>query len=116
MKRLSGGEAALTRSAMDLDGGRIQAGPAGQGQESPAVPPEHGEERTYLRTGDLGFLDGVDLFVTGRLKDLIIVRGHNHYPQDIELTVERSHPGLRSGGGAAFTVAERDGDRLVVVQ
>jgi acyl-CoA synthetase (AMP-forming)/AMP-acid ligase II len=80
------------------------------------VPPEQGKERAYLRTGDLGFLDGADLFVTGRLKDLIIVRGHNHYPQDIELTVERSHPGLRSGGGAAFTVTESDGDRLVVVQ
>jgi acyl-CoA synthetase (AMP-forming)/AMP-acid ligase II len=80
------------------------------------VPPEQADERTYLRTGDLGFLDGADLFVTGRLKDLIIIRGHNHYPQDIELTVERSHPGLRPGGGAAFTVGESDGDRLVVVQ
>lgn len=64
--------------------------------------------RVYLRTGDLGFLLDGELFVTGRLKDLIILRGQNHYPQDIERTVERSHPGLRAGGGAAFSL-ERDG-------
>ncbi len=56
----------------------------------------------YLRTGDLGFMLDGELFVTGRLKDLIIIRGQNHYPQDIELTVERSHAALRAGGGAAF--------------
>ncbi len=71
----------------------------------------------WLRTGDLGFLDnGGELFVTGRLKDLIILRGRNHYPQDIELTVERSHPALRPGCGAAFTVERDDEERLVVVQ
>jgi amino acid adenylation domain-containing protein len=74
----------------------------------------------YLRTGDLGFLGGDnelgELFVTGRSKDLIILHGRNHYPQDIELTVERSHPALRPGCGAAFAI-ERDGEeRLVVVQ
>ena len=70
----------------------------------------------FLRTGDLGFLHDGELFVTGRIKDLIILRGVNHYPQDIELTVEKSHPALRCGFGAAFTV-ERDGEsRLVVVQ
>ena len=72
-------------------------------------------EKTFLRTGDLGFLDDGHLFVTGRLKDLIIIRGLNHYPQDIELTVERSHPGLRLGGGAAFAVEGDGEERLVVV-
>jgi amino acid adenylation domain-containing protein len=74
----------------------------------------------WLRTGDLGFLGGEgELFVTGRSKDLIILRGRNHYPQDIELTVERSHPALRPGCGAAFAVEPREGageERLVVVQ
>lgn len=63
---------------------------------------------TWLRTGDLGFLDGGELFVTGRLKDLVIVAGRNHYPQDIEATVEACHPALVPGGGAAFSI-ERDG-------
>ncbi len=55
-----------------------------------------GGDGPFLRTGDLGFLDaGGELFVTGRSKDLIILRGRNHYPQDIELTVERSHAALR---------------------
>ena len=54
--------------------------------------------------------------MTGRVKDVIIIRGRNHYPQDIELTVERSHPALRPGHGAAFSV-ELDGEeKLVVVQ
>ncbi len=72
----------------------------------------------WLRTGDLGFVEpgSGDLYVTGRLKDLVIVRGRNLYPQDIELTAERSHPALRAGCGAAFA-AERDGEeRLVIVQ
>jgi amino acid adenylation domain-containing protein len=67
-----------------------------------------------LRTGDLGFLSGGELFITGRLKDLIIVRGRNHYPQDLELTAERSHPALRPGGGAAFSI-EVEGDERVVL-
>jgi amino acid adenylation domain-containing protein/non-ribosomal peptide synthase protein (TIGR01720 family) len=69
----------------------------------------------YLRTGDLGFLHAGELYVTGRLKDLIILRGRNHYPQDIERTAARSHPALRSGGGAAFGVESGDEERLVVV-
>lgn len=76
-------------------------------------------EGPFLRTGDLGFLRGEELFVTGRLKDLIIIRGRNHYPQDIEHTVEASHADLRADSGAAFAVAGQmpDGsERLVVVQ
>ncbi len=70
----------------------------------------------FLRTGDLGFIHAGQLFVTGRLKDLIIIRGLNHYPQDIERTVERSHEALRAGCGAAFAVEVGDEERLVVVQ
>ncbi|MFP5284562.1 MAG: condensation domain-containing protein, partial [Thermoanaerobaculia bacterium] len=70
----------------------------------------------FLRTGDLGFLNSGELFVTGRLKDLIILRGRNHYPQDIERTAEASHPALRPGSGAAFSVEREGEERLVVVQ
>jgi amino acid adenylation domain-containing protein len=68
----------------------------------------------WLRTGDLGFLAGGELFVTGRRKDLLIVRGRNVYPQDLEASAEESHPALRPGGGAAFGV-EVDGEERVVV-
>jgi 8-amino-7-oxononanoate synthase len=73
-------------------------------------------EGPFLRTGDLGFLRKGDLFVTGRLKDLIIVRGQNHYPEDIERTVQSCHPALRPAAGAAFAVDTEAGQRLVVVQ
>ena len=73
-------------------------------------------EGPYLRTGDLGLLDGGELFVTGRRKDLLIIRGRNHYPQDLELTVERCDPGLRPGCGAAFSVDSGGEERLVIVQ
>ena len=69
----------------------------------------------FLRTGDLGFLHDGELFVTGRLKDLIIIRGRNYYPQDIEHTVEKSHPALRAGGCAAFSVQLEAEMRLVVM-
>ncbi len=75
-------------------------------------------DRAWLRTGDLGFLDAAgELFVTGRIKDVIIVRGMNHYPQDIENTVQNAHPALTRNCGAAFTIADADGrEKLVVVQ
>jgi acyl-CoA synthetase (AMP-forming)/AMP-acid ligase II len=70
----------------------------------------------FLRTGDLGFLREGDLYITGRLKDLIIIRGRNHYPQDIEQSAELSHPNLRQGGSAAFSVEAGGEERLVVLQ
>jgi acyl-CoA synthetase (AMP-forming)/AMP-acid ligase II len=72
----------------------------------------------WLRTGDLGFLDEAgELYVTGRIKDLIIVRGINHYPQDIERTVQAAHPALRTNCGAAFSAADESGEEtLVIVQ
>ena len=72
-------------------------------------------EGPFLRTGDLGFLSNGRLFVTGRIKDVIIIRGQNHYPQDIEKTAEASHDALMFGAGAAFAVDSAFGERLVVV-
>ena len=64
------------------------------------------EGRTWLRTGDLGFLRDGELFITGRLKDLLIVRGQNLYPQDIEQAIEREVEVVRKGRVAAFAVDE----------
>jgi acyl carrier protein len=68
----------------------------------------------FLRTGDLGFLADKELFVTGRLKDLIIISGANYYPQDIEAIVENAHPALRPGYGAAFSVEVAGQESLVI--
>ncbi|HEV2992729.1 MAG TPA: fatty acyl-AMP ligase [Candidatus Angelobacter sp.] len=73
-------------------------------------------EGPFLRSGDLGLLHQDQLFITGRIKDLIIIRGSNHYPQDIEGTVQRSHPAFAQRVGAAFGIESADGERLVVVQ
>jgi acyl-CoA synthetase (AMP-forming)/AMP-acid ligase II len=72
----------------------------------------------WLRTGDLGLLDeSGELFITGRIKDLVIIRGINHYPQDIEHTVQALHPALRQNCGAAFSVPDEGGEEtLVIVQ
>ncbi len=69
----------------------------------------------FLRTGDLGFFQGDDLFIAGRLKDLIIIRGLNHYPHDIELTVENAHPAIRPSSVAAVATDDDDDSRLVIV-
>ena len=71
-------------------------------------------EGPFLRTGDLGFLRDGELFVTGRLKDLIIIGGRNLYPHDIELTVEQSHAAVRSGCCVAFSADVADEERLIV--
>ncbi len=73
-------------------------------------------EGPFLRTGDLGFIQDGELFVVGRLKDTIVIRGLNYYPQDIELTVEPSHPALRDGCGAAVCVDIEGESQLVIVQ
>lgn len=73
-------------------------------------------EGPFLRTGDLGFIKDGQVFITGRLKDLIIVRGRNHYPQDLERTVEEAHHALRAGGGAAFSIDEDGEEHVVVLQ
>jgi len=75
------------------------------------------DEGPFLRTGDLGFLDGDELYITGRIKDVIIVRGSNHYPQDIEATVESVDPAVNPAGVAAFGFqdAEADGERVGIV-
>jgi acyl-CoA synthetase (AMP-forming)/AMP-acid ligase II len=72
-------------------------------------------EGPFFRTGDLGFLKNGELFVTGRLKDMLIFTGQNHYAQDIEFTVEKCHPSLRPGCGAAFSISSEGEERLVVV-
>jgi len=76
------------------------------------------DDECWLRTGDLGFLDQLgELYITGRIKDVIIIRGINHYPQDIEDTVQSSHPALRRHGGAAFSVVDESGrEKLAIVQ
>jgi amino acid adenylation domain-containing protein len=80
----------------------------GARMDGPAGPP-------FLRTGDLGYVLDGELYVNGRLKDLIIVRGRNHYPQDLEQTVDAADPRLRAGGAAAFSVPGDEGEELVVV-
>jgi amino acid adenylation domain-containing protein len=70
----------------------------------------------YLRTGDLGFFHDGELFVNGRLKDLIIIRGRNLHPNDIERAMEKSHAALRPGCGVAFSIEVEDEERLVLVQ
>lgn len=72
-------------------------------------------EGPFLRTGDLGYFQNENLFVTGRLKDVIIIGGRNHYPQDIEQTAEGSHPALRAGCCAVFSADFAGEERLIVV-
>ena len=73
-------------------------------------------EREYLRTGDLGFIYDGELYITGRLHDVLVFWGLNHYPQHIEQTVEQCHPGLKANCGAAFSVEIEGKPRLVVAQ
>ncbi|HKU37743.1 MAG TPA: beta-ketoacyl synthase N-terminal-like domain-containing protein, partial [Polyangiales bacterium] len=77
--------------------------------------PLDSDEGPFLRTGDLGFLLEGELFVTGRLKELIIVRGQNHYPHDIERTLQSVHAALSTGVGAVFSVPAGGEERLVAI-
>ncbi|MDP8242497.1 MAG: SDR family NAD(P)-dependent oxidoreductase [Candidatus Hinthialibacter antarcticus] len=91
----------------------------GRGQateETFAAKIQDAPEGTYLRTGDLGFIRDGQLYVAGRLKDLLIIRGLNHYPQDIEKTVEECHAALRPNCGAAFSVEVDGEEQLVIAQ
>ncbi|SFY49422.1 fatty acyl-AMP ligase [Streptomyces sp. F-1] len=101
-----------------VDGPCVAGGYRDRPEESEATfraRVEGGDARPHLRTGDLGFLYEGDLYVTGRLKDVIIRQGRNHYPQDIELSAERAVPGLHPNCAAAFSVDDGVRERLVVV-
>ena len=73
-----------------------------------------GGEGPFLRTGDLGALHDGELFIAGRLKDLLIVRGFKHYPQDVELTAERQHAAIRPGCSAAFAIDGEGGEAVAL--
>ncbi len=77
---------------------------------------QNSSQGKYLRTGDLGFVDNGELYITGRLHDVLVFWGLNHYPQHIEQTVEQCHPGLKPNCGAAFSIEVEGKARLVVAQ
>ena len=77
---------------------------------------QNSSQGKYLRTGDLGFIDHGELYITGRLHDVLVFWGLNHYPQHIEQTVEQCHPGLKPNCGAAFSIEVEGKARLVVAQ
>lgn len=70
----------------------------------------------FMRTGDLACRSEGEIFITGRLKDLLIIRGRNHYPQDIELTASTAAEGLHLDNAAAFTIDENGEDKLIILQ
>jgi len=72
-------------------------------------------EGPYLRTGDLGFMHEGELYITGRLKNLIICEGKNHYPHDIERTVEGSHPAIRQAGSAVFSICKSGSEQIIII-
>ena len=71
-------------------------------------------DKTYLRTGDLGFIQDGELYIKGRIKDMMILWGRNHYPQNIEETVESCHRALRPNHGAAFSIEVNGEEQLVI--
>jgi len=75
-----------------------------------------GDSNKYLRSGDLGFFDNNELYITGRNKDLLIIHGKNHYPQDIEISVSNAHQEIKPDTGAAFSVDVDGVEQLVIVQ
>lgn len=74
------------------------------------------KDKTFLRTEDLGFVYDGFLYMTGRLKDLIIIRGNSYYPQHIEQTTEKSHESFRLGNCSAFSIDEDNEEKLVIIQ
>ncbi|MFD5824368.1 AMP-binding protein [Lentzea sp. NPDC060358] len=96
-----------------VGGPTVAAGYWGRDESFPA--PVAGLPGEYLRTGDLGFRSGGDLFVTGRAKDLVIVGGRNLSPHDLEVTGESAHPALAPGRSAAFSVDVAGAERVVLV-
>lgn len=74
-----------------------------------------GASGDWLRTGDLGALVEGEIYVTGRIKDLIVIRGHNHYPQDLEASVQAAHSAVRSQGVAAFALDSPEGEGVGLV-
>jgi acyl-CoA synthetase (AMP-forming)/AMP-acid ligase II len=72
-------------------------------------------EGPFLRTGDMGFIHDGELYIAGRIKDMVIIQGRNYYPQDIELTMEKCHPALRPSCGAAFAIDDGEAEHLIVV-
>jgi acyl-CoA synthetase (AMP-forming)/AMP-acid ligase II len=72
-------------------------------------------EKRFLRTGDLGFLHDDELYVTGRLKNLIISEGKNYYAHDIERTIEASHPAIRSSGCAVFSIQRNEHEDVIII-
>ncbi|OXM65710.1 fatty acyl-AMP ligase [Amycolatopsis vastitatis] len=101
-----------------VSGPNVGQGYWGRAEASAATfglpPSDPGTGEGWLATGDLGVVFDGELFVTGRLKDLVVVDGRNHYPQDIEQTVEE-HPAVRPHSAAAFAIDGGDGEAAVVV-
>jgi acyl transferase domain-containing protein/acyl-CoA synthetase (AMP-forming)/AMP-acid ligase II/acyl carrier protein len=101
-----------------VGGGSVAKGYWNRPEESIATFQAHLSdtgEGPFLRTGDLGFERGGEIIVAGRRKDLIVIRGVNHYPQDIELTISEAAPALRSGIAAAFSVTGEAGEEQLAV-
>uniref|UniRef100_UPI0025C5BC11 non-ribosomal peptide synthetase/type I polyketide synthase n=1 Tax=Flavobacterium sp. TaxID=239 RepID=UPI0025C5BC11 len=74
------------------------------------------DKEEYLRTGDIGFINEKQLYITGRLKELMIINGVNHFPQDIERVVQQSHIDLQNNAGVAFCTESKGKEQLVIVQ
>lgn len=104
-----------------VDSGSTALGYWQQEEESERVfearlPGKQADKKTYLRTGDLGFIKNGELFVTSRLKDVIIVDGANHWPHDIEWTINKCHPAIKGDNTTvAFAVGSRFEQKLTVV-
>lgn len=100
-----------------VSGASVASGYWNQPELSRQVFGEFRDGRRWLRTGDMGFLDeSGELFVTGRMKDLIIIRGRNFAPQDLELAAEGSHPLVKGYGAAAFSLEDEGTEKLILVQ